>query len=58
MIRRLRPPVLLVAAGTALGLLLAVLPGPAAAVSSNPVCGPMQHVLDANGQSVPPVDSR
>jgi pimeloyl-ACP methyl ester carboxylesterase len=31
--------------------------GPAGAAASSPVCGPMQHVLDANGQSVPPVDA-
>lgn len=37
---------------------LAVAPAPPGAAASSPVCGPMQHVLDAKGQPVPPVDAR
>lgn len=51
----------LLAAGAAAALLagvFAVVPKPAGASASSRVCGPMQHVLDAKGTPVPPVDAR
>lgn len=61
MTRRLLPRGGLLAASAAVALLaggLAMVPGTAGASASSPVCGPMQHVLDANGTPVPPVDAR
>jgi pimeloyl-ACP methyl ester carboxylesterase len=61
MTRRQRFPARLTAAAAMAAALLAgvlaATPQAASSAATNPDCGPMQHVLDASGQPVPPVNA-